>query len=231
MGAAPLVRHALSQCLRGLQFADVLFFGCQPLHMGERFIRIANLDSVDAYSEFVFKCLWPFVETDHLLVVQWDGFVANPSVWRDEFLDYDYIGAPWAWAPDRFNVGNGGFSLRSRKLLEACRAPSIRRHPEVVFGGAEDIVIGRIYRQQFEQLGLRYAPLEMAQAFSYETGAPTQPPFGFHGPANMPLFTAEADLVSLAVPLAQRLAPGPTRQRFIENCRLKGYQELVQIFS
>ena len=33
------------------------------------------------------------------------------------FFDYDYIGAPW---PNNFvnRVGNGGFSLRSKKFLE-----------------------------------------------------------------------------------------------------------------
>ena len=44
------------------------------------------------------------------------------AAWRPEFLDYDYIGAVWPHVLDKYNVGNGGFSLRSKALLEACRA-------------------------------------------------------------------------------------------------------------
>jgi hypothetical protein len=42
----------------------------------------------------------------------------NPAAWDPEFLDWDYIGAKWFWAEAGKRVGNGGFSLRSYKLLE-----------------------------------------------------------------------------------------------------------------
>jgi hypothetical protein len=63
-------------------------------------------------------------------VVQYDGMAANKMHWSDDYYNYDYIGAPW---PDRFTwirpeekVGNGGFSLRSMKLIEALRDPFIK---------------------------------------------------------------------------------------------------------
>src|ERR1700687_3454326 len=43
----------------------------------------------------------------------------TPAAWREEFLGCDYIGAQWFWHDDAMRVGNGGFSLRSRKLLLA----------------------------------------------------------------------------------------------------------------
>ena len=54
---------------------------------------IAPLGSRDAYSQFVLKSLLAHIDTPHVLVVQWDGYVVNPDAWRPEFLEIDYIGA------------------------------------------------------------------------------------------------------------------------------------------
>ena len=42
------------------------------------------------------------------------------------FSHCDYIGAQWFWHNDGMRVGNGGFSLRSRKLLTALQDPANR---------------------------------------------------------------------------------------------------------
>ncbi len=224
----PLTRFAIKQSLLGLDVQEVLFFGGQPLLLGERFVETPRFDSMDTYSEFVFKCLWPFVKTEYILIVHWDGFVANPHLWKKEFLDYDYIGATWAWANDDMRVGNGGFCLRSRKLLMACRDPRVRRHPEIPFGGIEDIVICRLYRKQFEAQGLRFAPDALAEQFSYESGAPNQIPFGFHAPQNMPLFVPEKSLLELAPALKAKIGEGAVMEQFKQHCQLRSYHELIK---
>lgn len=67
-----------------------------------------------------------YVDTDYCLIIHDDGFIVNPHLWTDDFLKYDYIGAPWylginrglTWLQDRHNlVGNGGFCIRSKKLM------------------------------------------------------------------------------------------------------------------
>jgi hypothetical protein len=226
-----LTRFAVKKSLLGLDVDDVIFFGGRSLGLGERFIETQRFDSIDTYSEFVFKCLWPFVRTEFILIVHWDGFIVNPQLWRDEFLAYDYIGAPWAWANDAHRVGNGGFCLRSRRLLNACKDVKLRRYPEVPFGGLEDIVICRLHRNKFEEQGMRFAPVELAQAFSYETGDLAQIPFGFHGPGNMPLFVSEHELIDLVPDLIQKIQPGPIFDVFKHHCRLRGYQNLLQIIE
>src|ERR1700722_12124880 len=64
------------------------------------------------------RALWSLcaaAKTSHCLTIQYDGFVLDSDMWRAEFLDYDYIGAPW---PHRgYAVGNGGFSLRSVEMM------------------------------------------------------------------------------------------------------------------
>lgn len=226
-----LTRFAVEQTLLGLDVEEVLFFGGAPLGLGERFVEIQRFDSIATYSEFVLKCLWPFIKTEFMLIVHWDGFVANPSLWKDEFLAYDYIGAPWGWANDHMSVGNGGFCLRSNRLVQECKDVSVRRHPEILFGGIEDIVICRLYHDYFVEKGIRFAPRELAEQFSYESGSIRQLPFGFHGPANMPVFLPERKLVEHAPALRRKIKPGEVMDEFLRKTKAMGYQDLLRAMT
>jgi hypothetical protein len=118
-----------------------------------------------------------------MIFAQWDAMVFDGSQWTDEFLEYDYIGAIWPWEPPGQNVGCGGFSLRSAKLLQALRDPMIQMTPESRFGMKhEDAYIGVVHRQYLEQkFGIRFAPPEVAAQFSYELGSYSKPSMSFHG--------------------------------------------------
>lgn len=143
-------------------------------------VPIAPLGSAQGYSNFILDGLVAHVTTDHCLLIQWDGFVIDGGRWTEEWLDFDYIGAPWPQFPAGGDVGNGGFSLRSRRLLEACRDPDfVRAHPE-------DVAICRTNRALLEQRhGIRFADRESAALFSFERTIPPEPTFGFHGIFNM----------------------------------------------
>lgn len=147
---------------------------------GAEWVPIAPLRSASAYSGFILRELADHVATTHALVVQWDGHVVDAGRWRPEFLACDYVGASWPQFPDGHNVGNGGFSLRSLALLEACRAPGFRpSHPE-------DVAIGRHNRDWLEAQGLRIAPRALADAFSAERAGNAATSFGYHGVWHMP---------------------------------------------
>lgn len=153
-----------------------------PDHLpsGIEWVQIAPLSSASAYSGFVLERLAAHVATSHCLLVQWDGHVVHGDRWLPEFLEYDYIGASWPQFADDHDVGNGGFSLRSRALLEACRSPHFRpSHPE-------DLAIGRDNRAWLEAQGLRFAPRALADAFSAERNSDPTMSFGFHGVWHMP---------------------------------------------
>lgn len=164
-------------------------------------ISICNMKD---YSRFMIYHLNDHISTDFTLTIQHDGFIINPDAWRNEFLNYDYIGAPWPKREQAFitpfgehiSVGNGGFSLRSKKLLEL---PSKVEVPfDVVsmnnfykmFGSVnwnEDGNICVHNRHIFEENGCKFAPLEVAKYFSYESPLDINAnivPFGFHG--NLP---------------------------------------------
>lgn len=143
-------------------------------------ILIPELHSSMEYSQFILRSLAEHVATSHCLVVQWDGYVHDPGRWDPAFLDYDYIGASWPQFLDGHDVGNGGFSLRSKRLLEACRSEHFEgSHPE-------DVAIGRQNRTWLEAQGLRFAPKEVADTFSAERASLIDRTFGFHGVWHMP---------------------------------------------
>jgi hypothetical protein len=179
----PATIHAMRHCLDQIEFAECLLLTDGVVVDPDPRIRILRIDRVGsarAYSEFVLRDLAGFIKTAQVLIVQWDGFVLDAAEWDPAFQRYDYVGAPWPQFKDGHDVGNGGFSLRSKRLLEACRAPGFQSaHPE-------DVAICRINRDFLEQdHGLRFADRETAERFSFEREAPEGRTFGFHGVFNM----------------------------------------------
>lgn len=177
--------EALRASMAQAHFADVLLLSDRPPQVEEPGIRwrqIGPIRSRDDYSRFMLCDLAEHIKTSHALCVQWDGYVVNGGAWDPAFLDYDYIGAPWPHFHDDHNVGNGGFSLRSMKLLKASRALPLV--PPLL----EDVIISRRCRPQLEQRGIRFAPEAIARRFSYERMPPRGDEFGFHGSFNLVRF-------------------------------------------
>lgn len=177
--AAMVHSLALVDCARALLFTDAAI---PDLPAGIERVVIAPLRSTASYSHFVLHRLADWIETSHCLIVQWDGFITAPDAWDPAFLACDYIGAPWPQFSDGFDVGNGGFSLRSRRLMLACREPGF--HDD---GTAEDLVIARVNRAKLEDRhGLIFAPRSLAGRFSHERDGQGLRTFGFHGVFNLP---------------------------------------------
>lgn len=145
-----------------------------------RVVPIERLTSAKAYSHFILTGLVDHITTEHCLVVQWDGHIIDPARWRSEFLDCDYIGASWPQFDDGYEVGNGGFSLRSKRLMETCCLPGFDAHHP------EDVAICRTNRAMLEQQGMRFAPIGLANAFAAERAGDLSRSFGYHGVFLMP---------------------------------------------
>lgn len=153
--------------------------------------EIRPLESRAAYSKFMLHDLADHIDTTHALCVQWDGYVINGWAWTNTFMNYDYIGAIWPQFSDAHRVGNGGFSLRSRRLLKACQQLHFDEWH------AEDVVIGRVHRGLLENRGISFAPESVAAKFSYERTEPTGREFGFHGAYNLLRYLSRAEAVSV----------------------------------
>ena len=156
--------------------------------------KIPRLDFI-GYSRFILCDLVRYVDTPYCLVIQADGFVLNAKQWQPEFLNYDYLGAPWpldlmlqpgniALDLTKNSVGNGGFSLRSKKLLNET---SKINFDNLSFPTAsEDLIICHFLYEQMINAGIKFPAPELAAQFSIESpsvsyGQNPQTSFGFHG--------------------------------------------------
>lgn len=159
------------------------------------------------YNLFMLYLLADLIDTDFVLTVQNDGFIINAKNWSDDFFQYDYIGAPvhcvvtthsnhietkplqsiplkpldnHQWIPQ-----NGGFSWRSRRILQAPRYYNLfleipAPHPlnqadhikkiqwRTVALHHEDVFLSVQYRSLLEKQGIRFAPIDVAYRFSNE---------------------------------------------------------------
>lgn len=141
-----------------------------------------------------------YISGDFCLNVQHDSTIIDSSMWTDEFLEYDYVGAPWPMsiiqssdmvngkiANIRNTVGNGGFSLRSRKFVE--ESSKLEMHHK-----NEDLNACVFNFEKMVEKGIKFAPPELAAKFSVEHPTPynmfdrdlllTYGSFGFHGEFN-----------------------------------------------
>ena len=113
-----LARLAMADSLAGIAFGDAVIFADAPIAVaGSRFVQVPKWPNIGECSHFMWYELPDHITTDFAINIQWDSWIVDPSCWTDEFLAYDYVGAPWGWHGDAHEVGNGGFSLRSRRLI------------------------------------------------------------------------------------------------------------------
>lgn len=83
-------------------------------------ITLIKLDydniNVHIYNEmFKNKMFWKMIHGEKILVWQEDTYIFKNNI--NEFINYDYIGSYWCHEPFGVKVGNGGFSLRSKKMM------------------------------------------------------------------------------------------------------------------
>ena len=178
-----LAAEALRASLAACDFGDALFLSDRDCRVpGVRHVPVAPIRSTADYSNFMVHRLHEFIGTPFALVIQYDGFVLNGGAWDAGFCDYDYVGAPMR-AGERLVVGNGGFSLRSRRLLQALhRDEQVRGYDARRGISLEDVAISSTYRRRLEHLhGIRFAPAGVADRFAAGRAAPTRGCFGFHG--------------------------------------------------
>lgn len=185
-GSRPLITKAMQLCRKHITFGRSLLLSPHQEYLlldGIECVKITPL-TYRQWNAFVINDLHKYIDTEFYLFVDTDGFILDPSLWTDEFFEYDYIGAPWPdhlvhWyvdqegIPPRNNVGNGGFTLRSRKFLNVCK--------DIVYDGRspEDAFLCNKMYDTILASGLKYAPVPLARQFSSEPYQGNS--FGFHG--------------------------------------------------
>ncbi len=187
--------RAMCYSMRDIEFGDAVLITDKKPWFLPKSIRYSHTSKLDNIDEFNYKMVYELkdhIKTDFCLVVHADGFVIHPELWRDEFLDYDYIGSPWplpkndyAYRDSKGNicrVGNS-VSIRSKRLLEFPEKHNLKW--ERVDDGFynEDIFICCHSKNAMEAEGLKWAPFELALYFGREHPLPENKgiePFIFH---------------------------------------------------
>jgi hypothetical protein len=219
-----LAKMAIEKTVQTGLVDRIYTFSTAPIYAGEEFYRINPIHSAADYSHFMLNIVPHCVDADATLVIQWDGMPCNVRQWTDEFLNYDYIGAPWGNRDPSLAVGNGGFSLRSRKLMHTLAQLKLRCDPSLPESEAEDIVICHHHREDILRAGCQFAPLELAQLFSYENER-TGETFGFHGIFNFPEQLPESDLIEHAEEICVRTGRALFLANYTLACLRSGYAQ------
>jgi len=163
------------------KYSDIEYVSIPPMNMSDQ-------------NQLLMRGLHKYFETSHCLYVQADSFVVNADLWKEEFLEFDYIGAPWpnkiqlnpnlVLHLEKNTVGNGGFSLRSHKLAKTTAKIDFNSLKFPL--KSEDIIICHYLYKEMLNNGIRFAPPELAAKFSMENvnhlhGQDVNSVFGFHG--------------------------------------------------
>ncbi|PIF08465.1 DUF5672 family protein [Janthinobacterium sp. 13] len=212
-----LASFAIERCLAGADFKECLLFTSRlhdlPPHI--RQVLIAPIESVEAYSAFMVHELGAHFSGTHALVMQWDSFIVDARQWQSAFLDCDYIGAPWSHRP--VAVGNGGFSLRSRRLYDILPQLAITQpHPE-------DYAICELHGDRLrEEFGVRFADAGLASSFAFEGIMPAGPTFGFHGFFNFGEVLDDTELTDYLRKCDDAIMHAPTARGLIKQLYRSG---------
>ena len=204
--AHELLRIAALDALSKIDPAEVIIHTDDPKKIaipGARYIRVTDWESMLLVWEYTVFEAFKTTRTSHALFLEWDAGVANVGSWRDQFLDYDYIGAPWWWT-DGQNVGNGGFCLRSKRLTD---------HLQRDRQSWTDNMICRDNRPRYEREGnFKWAPDDVAHAFAHEHppgGIKQFNSFGFHDSRNWDGTLDRDEIIRRVRIMVQNLGNGP----------------------
>jgi len=163
---------------------------CEGIDFGAvKLIWDEKCNSIEKWNRKIIFDLPKYVDTSHALLIHADGYVINPELWNPEWLELDYIGAPWPLPTDEYSyrdewgqiqrVGNS-VSLRSKKLMDLIATRPMVEH----YGNNnEDGQICCWYRQWLISQGCKFATLEQAIHFSKEHEIPENvglSTFAFH---------------------------------------------------
>ena len=189
---------ALEYSMQHIEFGEVvLITHRKPFSLPKdiTYKHTSKLTDIDCFNYKMVYELGDYIDTDYVLLVHYDGFVIYPQSWRDEFLEYDYVGSPWPIPKpgtkhcyhdvdgNLCRVGNS-VSLRSKRLLEFPRKANLKWEMDEDGFYNEDIFICCMNKHKIEEAGMKIAPVEVAKYFGHEHLVPetedVDKPFVFH---------------------------------------------------
>lgn len=182
-------------CLTGKDFPahdEAIKKSTEEINFGDvKVIYDYKIKNINDWNKKIIYDLWKYVDTDFAILIHPDGYIIHPELWNPDWLNYDYIGAPWPLPKDSYSyrdvdgdivrVGNS-VSLRSKKILEL--PTQLELEWRSYYGNTnEDGFLCCHNRHFLEEAGCVFAPLEVAKHFSKEHEIPENKglqTFAFH---------------------------------------------------
>ena len=159
-------KYAIDKSCEGIDFGAV------------KLIWDEKCTSIDEWNRKIIYDLPKYIDTTHALLIHADGYVIHPELWKDEWLELDYIGSPWPLPRDDYSyrdewgqivrVGNG-VSLRSKKLMDLVATRPMAYHYN---NNNEDGQICCWNRQWLISQGCKFATFKQALEFGKEVELP-----------------------------------------------------------
>ena len=161
---------AMKYSMERVDFGEaVLITHKKPLFLPKEitYKHTSKLTNIDCFNYKMAYELGDYIETDFAMIVHADGYVVHPESWRDEFLEYDYIGSPWPMPKpgtkhsyhdiygNICRVGNS-VSLRSKRLMEFPKKANLKWERDEEGFYNEDIFICCTNRHLFEAEGMKW---------------------------------------------------------------------------
>lgn len=153
---------------------------CEKIEFGAVKLVEKHFNTIDDWNNYILYNLTDHVDTDYCILIHADGYIINPELWRDEWLEFDYIGAPWPLPKDNFSyrtskgelirVGNS-VGLRSKKILDMPKKLGLE-FKDFHGNTNEDGKLCVEWRDILKDNGIKFAPLEVAVHFSKEHTIP-----------------------------------------------------------
>ena len=132
-------------------------------------LNVENLTIKDYNLLLTSSNFWNNIDGEHILIFQTDSCMCSKSINKiEDFLKYDYVGAPWKDPNYPNNGGNGGFSLRKKsKMLEIITNHKYNNENEDLY---------------FSKYSNNLPSRELLKSFSVETLLYNSTPIGIHKP-------------------------------------------------
>jgi len=176
-----------------LKFAEIVLVSHEkPINLPDNIVfkYYPKMNNITEFNNFCCKDFHKYFETSHCMLVQFHGYIIRPELWDDGWLQYDWIGAPWAYRDDSYithdgehvRQGNGGVRLQSKRFAEMPSKYNLPLNHDRGFYN-EDGNYCVYYRRLFKELGINYADVNVASKFAFENNIPENQnilPFAFH---------------------------------------------------
>jgi hypothetical protein len=171
--------RSMLKCSEEIEFGKMLFVSHEKpadLPTNIEFIEYPKIENIMDFNHLMWEDIGWMIETSHSLFCQDHATILNSNLFKQEWLDLDYLGAIWPVVKNSYVAnngevvrnGNGGFSLRSTRLMRLPRQMDWELRQEQSYFN-EDGNVCCYWRKEMLEQGIKYGTAEDAALFSYET--------------------------------------------------------------